>query len=134
MNKKVLEFLKFCVSSVGSFLLDIAIFTIASAGLAKVISENAIVNHIILATIIARICSGIFNYSVNRLIFGGKSKGASGAKYLVVWLVQMLLSANLVNIVVKLLPMIHETIVKMIIDSLLFLISFFVQKKWVFKK
>lgn len=129
---KLKTFLKFCLSSVGSFLLDITLFTIASGFLDGVIPENPLVTPVILATIIARVCSGIFNFSINRLIFGGKSKGRAGIKYLIVWLVQMLLSANIVNILVKFLPTIHETFIKIVVDSLLFVISFFVQKKWVF--
>lgn len=134
---KILTFLKFCLSSVGSFLLDIAIFTMASSGLASIIPDGIEIyrfnfGYIFIATIIARVCSGIFNFCINRLIFGGKSKGAAGIKYLTVWLVQMLLSATIVSFVVGLLPSIHETIIKMCIDSLLFVISFFVQKKWVF--
>ena len=129
---KLKTFLKFCLSSVGSFLLDITLFTIASGFLDAVIPENPLVTPVIAATIIARVCSGIFNFSINRLIFGGKSKGRAGIKYLIVWLVQMLLSANIVNILVKFLPTIHETLIKIVVDSLLFVISFFVQKKWVF--
>lgn len=129
---KLKTFLKFCLSSVGSFLLDITLFTIASGFLDGVIPENPLVTPVIAATIIARVCSGIFNFSINRLIFGGKSKGRAGIKYLIVWLVQMLLSANIVNILVKFLPTIHETFIKIVVDSLLFVISFFVQKKWVF--
>ena len=129
---KLKTFLKFCLSSVGSFLLDITLFTIASGFLDGVIPENPLVTPVIAATIIARVCSGIFNFSINRLIFGGKSKGRAGIKYLIVWLVQMLLSANIVNILVKFLPTIHETLIKIVVDSLLFVISFFVQKKWVF--
>ncbi len=130
--KKILTFLKFCISSFGSFLLDIGVFTIASTLLVNVIPDNALFSHIVVATIIARVCSGIFNFSINRLIFGGKSKGRAALKYVLVWLVQMLSSAYLVDTVAGLLPTIHETIIKMVIDSCLFVISFFVQKKWVF--
>lgn len=130
--KKLLTFLKFCISSFGSFLLDIGVFTIASALLARVIPDGALFSHIVIATVIARVCSGIFNFSINRLIFGGKSKGGAAIKYIMVWLVQMLSSAYLVDTVAGLLPNIHETIIKMVIDSCLFVISFFIQKKWVF--
>lgn len=130
--KKILTFIKFCISSFGSFLLDIGVFTLASTLLLNVIPDDAIFSHIVVATVIARVCSGIFNFTINRLIFNGKSKGTAGIRYLFVWLVQMLLSANIVDIVAGLLPRIHETLIKMVIDSCLFVISFFVQKKWVF--
>jgi len=130
--KKIVLFLKFCLSSVGSFLLDIAVFTIASSLLQNVVPSDAIFSDIILATIIARVCSGVFNFTINQLIFGGKRRSGSGLKYLLVWLVQMALSAKIVDYFVTLLPFIHRTIVKMMVDSCLFVISFFVQKKWVF--
>lgn len=130
--KKFITFLKFCASSIGSFLLDIGIFTIASVLLENRIPEHAFVSHIVIATIIARVCSGAFNFSINRIIFGGKAKKDAGLKYLTIWLIQMLFSANIVDFFVAFLPSIHETLVKMAVDSCLFVISFFIQKLWVF--
>ena len=45
----------------------------------------------------------------------------------------MLCSAGLVALFVKLLG-IHATLVKIVVDTLLFLVSFRIQKEWVFKK
>lgn len=124
-------FMKFCLSSFGSALLDLIIFTIMSHVLVAVAGDYLIQ----VSTIIARICSGIFNYCINKWIFSGKKKtkaSVSGPKYLLLWLVQMLLSAELVDIAAKFIP-INATVIKIVIDTILFFISYKIQQKWVFK-
>lgn len=124
-------FLKFCLSSFGSALIDLLIFSLLSHNLAGVLGKYLIQG----STVIARICSGIFNFSINRWIFSSKKKQSkavvSGPRYLVVWLVQMILSAELVNLGAGFIP-ISPTIIKMIIDTILFFISYKIQQKWVF--
>lgn len=125
-------FFKFCLSSLGSALVDLVLFSILSFFLASLVGDYKI----ILATVIARICSGIFNYLVNRWIFSTKRKKAkastSGPKYLLLWLVQMFISAILVNGLAHLLPMINATLIKVVIDTILFFISYKLQQKLVF--
>ena len=129
-------FLKFCISSFGSSVLDLIIFTIASYFLVTKGYLNLKIDGIYVSTAIARICSGIFNYCVNKIIFVGRSKKTnrlSGAKYMVVWFVQMMLSAFIVANIYELCPFIHQTIIKIIVDTILFFISYKIQQKWVFK-
>ena len=126
-------FLKFCLSSFGSALIDLLIFTLLSHNLAGLLGKYLIQG----STVIARICSGIFNFSINRWIFSGKKKQTkavvSGPKYLVVWLVQMILSAELVHLGAAYIP-ISPTVIKIVIDTILFFISYKIQQKWVFHK
>lgn len=124
-------FVKFCLSSFGSSIVDLLIFTIMThvlAGLAGAYLIQA-------STVIARICSGIFNYSINKWIFSTKKKkpsaAISGPKYLLLWLIQMILSAELVDLAAKVIP-INATIIKVVIDTILFFISYKFQQKWVF--
>ena len=123
-------FFKFMLSSFGSSIVDLVLFT-AFQIIFKPLSEEM---YVIIATVIARICSGIFNFSVNRWIFGSKAKIASaGPKYLIVWFVQMCLSAGIVTGLSRLIP-INPTIIKIIVDTVLFFISYKFQQKWVFVK
>lgn len=121
-------FFKFCISSLGSCLLDMLLFLILS----HFIKPVSPVYYIIIATVIARICSGIFNYSINRLVFTSKTNAKeSGPRYFIVWLIQMSCSALLVNGAASILP-IHEGIIKLVIDTVLFFLSYKIQQKWVF--
>ena len=129
-------FLKFCISSFGSSLIDLIIFTILCSVLRNVSPVLKIIDGVVMATVIARICSGIFNFSINRLIFRKKktaSLSKSGPKYLVVWLIQMLLSAFIVSGISLLLHGGYELLIKIVVDTILFFISFRVQQKWVFR-
>lgn len=124
-------FFKFCASSLGSCLLDMLLFLLAAPHLKPFLPTY----YIVAATVIARICSGIFNYYVNRWVFKSKAKTVdSGPRYFIVWLIQMGCSAGIVTGIAYLLPMIHEGFIKIIIDSLLFIISYKIQQKWVFIK
>lgn len=128
-------FAKFMLSSFGSSLLDLLIFTILCGVLTGVLPDEGFLGRITVATVIARVCSGIFNFSINRWIFGSRaSVGKTGPRYLLLWLVQMSLSAGLVSGVHFLLSFIHPTIIKVVIDTILFLISYKIQQKWVFVK
>ncbi len=123
-------FAKFILSSVSSFVVDISAFHILQMALKTVIPGF----YIEAATGVARILSGVYNYSVNRLIFKGRNaiKG-SALRYLILWLALMLCSAFGVKTLVYLLHS-NETITKMILDTILFLISFKIQQRWVFKR
>lgn len=124
-------FAKFCLSSLGSSVLDLGVFTLLMHFIAGGFANTGI----IVSTVGARILSGIFNYIVNKWIFSTKSKktthAISGVRYLALWLVQMSLSALLVEFLAVRLP-IHATIVKLVVDTILFFISYKLQQKWVF--
>ena len=62
-----------------------------------------------------------------------KSQIVTLIEYYILCGVQMMLSASLVSLAVKAFG-IPETIVKIIVDSLLFLISFYVQRKIIFRE
>lgn len=131
-------FVKFCLSSFGSSILDLLLFTIVCFvlnpnKLGLISGHFVTVYYVVIATVVARIFSGIFNYYINRWIFGNRSKvTVSGPKYLLLWFVQMCLSAVIVTGLAFALP-IHETIIKMLVDTTLFFISYKIQQKWVFK-
>lgn len=123
-------FFKFMLSSFGSSIVDIVLFTIFQIFLKPMFA----IWYVTISTALARVCSGIFNFSINRWIFGSKAKiTTTGPRYLILWFVQMCLSAGLVTAACYLIP-INETIIKIVIDTILFFISYKIQQKWVFVK
>jgi len=122
-------FLKYVISSFSSCVLDLCVFTI----LIKRLSYNAHA-YVVIATIIARIFSGTYNYVINyKLVFNSnKKKLASSSRYLFLVIIQMLFSAILVTIGTYVFPLISATVIKIVIDTLLFFVSYKIQQKYVF--
>ena len=89
---------------------------------------------ILLATVLARILSAAFNYLVNRrIVFGSRRRGAASAlKYALLAAAQMTASALLVAGAVRALPQVSAVIVKACVDTMLFFLSYSIQRKYVF--
>lgn len=124
------EFLKYSVGSVCSFLVDISVFYVLSLLLAGFHKAEMIW----LATIGARIISSLFNYLFNRnVVFGSREKRRyTMLKYYVLCTVQACVSSILLILAEKI-TVFPLVALKVIVDSLLFLLSFQVQKHWVFR-
>ena len=128
------SFLKFSASSVGCFLLDNGLFTLLNAvvlqGLANGTRE-------LTASYGARIVSSVVNFFLNRkVVFKAKNSGRQSAvRYFLLAVVQCGLSALLVSVLSRVFKAskVMQTAVKMPVDLALFLGSYFIQKKWVFK-
>lgn len=119
--------IRFTLSSLSSALVDLAVFTLLTYLLNE---EIAIV--VFIATISARLISGVYNFLLNR-IWSFKSKTAikkQFIRYVFLYIIQLSLSILLVTLL-SAIP-IHLTIIKIIVDSILFVGSYFIQKKWVF--
>ncbi|MFC6465306.1 glycosyltransferase [Marinilactibacillus sp. GCM10026970] len=124
-------FLKYTLSASASFLVDIFLFTI----LVYFFKSSFPINYIIIATILARISSACFNYLSNKyLVFKTKKKKRSFYRYAILFLFEMSASAFLVHTIVSLSIFNTEWFVKLVVDSLIFCIGFYIQKNWVFKK
>lgn len=121
-------FVKYIFSSVSSFILDILLFTL----FVSIFKENK--DYIAIATILARVVSSMYNYLINyKFVFkSNNSKKSTLIKYFSLVIFQMILSATFVTLFVDLLK-INETIVKIVVDSILFFLSFFVQRLFIFK-
>lgn len=121
--------LKYGVSSLLSFAIDISLFTVLNSIMFKVSSLN-----IILSTILARLTSGIFNFSLNqKWVFNSKNNNSNSAiKYTILFFSQMLASGFLVSFFNNFIS--NATICKLIIDTILFFVSYFIQKNIVFTK
>lgn len=126
------QILKYILSSVGSFLIDIVLFFILSLFINS--SESAIT----ICTVLARIASSVFNYTFNKkLVFGSKGSNVKSlVKYYALCIPQMLISAGLVTLMSVALGSETawlNTLIKLVIDTVLFVCSYVIQKKWVFK-
>ena len=125
-------FVKFLFSSLSSSVVDIVLFGI----FCSIFKETKIaIGYIMLSTILARVISAIYNFTINyRVVFKGKGSGAKAAvKYIALALCIMFLSGTLVSFFHGLIPSAPEFVVKIPVDILLFLMSFFVQREIVYK-
>mgnify|MGYP000850032132 CR=1 FL=1 len=128
------SFFKYLISSLSSFIVDIGLFQlILWISLATGFSRGTV--PIIVATVIARIFSSYFNFTINKnFVFNGeKSIRKTIIKYYSLAIVQMILSAILVSAVWHIIFG-SETIIKIVVDTILFFVSYQIQRRWVFRK
>lgn len=121
-------FVKYIFSAISSFALDILLFAIFM----KVLPIS-IGNKIIYSTIFARIISSLYNYLVNSRLVFKKSKRSSIIKYFILVVVQMFASGFIVDLLSKNVFTFNPTLIKIIVDSVIFVVNFFIQREWVFK-
>jgi putative flippase GtrA len=89
--------------------------------------------YVMVATILARICSATYNFIINyKVVFKSQQNVKKAlARYLVLAVVQMSLSALLMKLIY---PMVGglEVWVKIPVDVFLFLVNYIVQKKIIY--
>ena len=136
-------FFRFIGASLASFLLDYVLYLIINnilKGAAPAMAQQMtflflhFVPHIAIATVGARVLSGVFNFAMNRkFVFNDKaSVKKSFPRYLVVFFLIMILSAALTS-------SLHtwfgwsDNLIKIPVDILLFFLSYTLQQRWVFK-
>lgn len=125
--------LKFIMNSFLSFVIDIALFTILEYIIGERLPHWAMV---LIATVGARAVSSLYNYYMNRSrVFEAEvSVKSSLPRYYVLCLGQMLVSYGLVNAISWLLKTgnLLTSLIKVLVDVTLFLLSFQIQRQWVF--
>ena len=150
-------FFKFLLSSLTSWVVDIGVYwiTIAICGAAWKLSESieeasslasALINHtwnlniaaVLIATLTSRVTSSIVNFIINRkVVFKDVSNVRKTAtKYFTLALCQMIASFLLVDLIAN--GLLHVTgflnvLIKCVVDMCLFVFSYGIQRKWVFK-
>ncbi len=136
-------FLKFLLSSLSSFLIDIALFSLLGIILRPWIPENIIIFKgfifggsllTLLRTVISRLASSLFNFFMNKKqVFKNDSHSpVIVVRYYILCIIQLILSWLLVEHFLGFIT--YRTIRKCIIDTLLFAVSFQIQREWVFVK
>ncbi|MBO6239860.1 MAG: bifunctional glycosyltransferase family 2/GtrA family protein [Butyrivibrio sp.] len=125
-------FLKFLFSSLSSSVVDMVMFSIFCAVFRNV---PLAIGYIMVATILARVISAVYNFLINyKIVFKGKGDTAMAAvKYFLLAVCIMLLSGLFVTVGHGLFSGLPEIVVKVPVDCLLFLLSFIVQREVVYK-
>lgn len=121
--------LKFGLSSLLSFVVDISLFALLNLLLAGLPASA----RYLLATAGARVCSALFNFLLNRtMVFGSKSHPLGAMlRYGVLCVAQMLCSYGGIYLLAEALG-VPAVPAKIVVDTLLFFASFQVQRRWVF--
>jgi len=127
--------IKFMLSSFASLLIDLGIFYLVMRFLGAAAGKYAE----LLATVVARAISSFFNFNANNSVVFENKKGYKRAliRYYCLCIPQMLVSAGLVTLInglfVNSLPIV-ATLIKAAVDTVLFFISYYIQREWVFSQ
>ncbi len=119
------QILKFGFSSIVSFLLDFSLFAMLSEFFSSLTAAN----------VFARIASGLVNYEINkRSVFKDQNDSLNSfARYVLLAIVILIVNTCLLNLFVSGLHM-PKLLCKVMIECLMFLFSFHVQKSYIFAK
>lgn len=123
-------FTRFLISSLSSSLIDLALFSV----LCMFLRNRIPVYYVAIATIFARVVSATYNYCMNyNYVFHSKrSKCSTACGYILLAVVQMLVSAGLTTGLCFLLSNFWEVVVKFLVDICLFFVSYQIQKRYVY--
>lgn len=132
MGHRLAKFFRYSLSSILCFLLDNGLFTLFNLVLFAGLGDRRIP----LATFCARAVSSIVNYIINRkLVFKATADVRDTAfRYFVLVILQALASSTLVKGFSGLFALSGwlDSVCKLIVDCLLFLLSYQIQQRWVF--
>ena len=127
--------LAFAFSSLFSALADNLFYYIC---LRLISSPGTAPSAHIASTVIARVLSSLINYTLNaKTVFGGKMDRRTMLRYFILAIAQITVSADLVWHVKTVLQTTSpelQTLIKMLVDTVLFFISFRIQHNWVFQE
>ncbi len=125
------SFIKYIFVALSSFVLDYGIFCVMSAVLMDAVDTTRIWS----ATMVARVISSLYNYLMNRNVVFNSEKDIKQTilQYYALCVVQMCCSAIFVLMVTRGLRW-PSTVVKPFVDTLLFLLSYQIQSKWIFRE
>ena len=127
------SFILFMGASIISFLIDNGVFAI----LENFILAGMGSGREILSTVIARLISAPCNFLLNKnFVFKSKGDKQTFIRYVILAVCLLLTSAVGVELIVKLLHFAPAlaSIVKLVVDALLYLVSYRVQNRWVFRQ
>ena len=121
---------KFFCSGMLSFGIDILTFSLLTS---FVFQDHDLVSRIFYSTLIARVVSSMFNFFMNyKVVFAsGACVKKSMMKYYGLVIFQLICSWLGTSLLTSLFP--FPIVMKVITDALLFILSFCIQKKYIFK-
>ncbi len=126
--------LKFMLSSGLSSVIDILVFTLINMLMPNDIESGL---RVFIATFGARVVSSLFNFFANRtrVFRSTESVGGTMLRYYILCVVQTACSYGLVYMLSVLIPAdmrLLDSLIKIVVDVVLFFISFRIQRDWVF--
>ena len=127
--KQLPQFAKFTISSVISAAVDFLFFYLIKHALEQKFALSLV---IFLATLVARIFSTIVNFTINKFWSFESHKNAGKEIVLFAILFVSKLSASAFLVYVFSFVKIPTVVLKMIVDTLLFFVSFIIQKFFIF--
>ncbi len=122
---------KYLMSSLSAFIIDIAAFSIFLTIFGSLIPERSI----IWATYAAKVISCTYTYFVNKNLVFSNQQGAlltTSVKFVILCVIQSTCSGYLTEAFVNASGW-NPVLCKIIVDTLLFFVSFQIQNRWVFK-
>ena len=125
-KEEIIRIIKYLFSAGSSFILDNVLFNI----FLFFIGQGSLA--IFICTTLARIISSIYNYLINsRIVFKNKDKKTI-IGYFILVVIQMIVSATLVSLIDKYIS-VHTGIIKLVVDVIIFVVNYIVQKEVIFK-
>lgn len=123
---------KFLFSSLSSSVVDLVLFSVFCYFFKG--KQWGSITYITVSTVLARVLSATYNYSINyKVVFQSQSSLVKTlSRYVLLAVVQMGCSAFLVNALYPLFGG-FEVFVKIPVDVLLFFLSFFIQREFVYR-
>ena len=138
--RRLFRFFKYILSSCASAAIDLLAFWLLHMLLAALGGESFAegVGAVWLCTFVARAISSFVNFNLNKsLVFSNRGNyGSTIARYYILCVLQLCVSAALVWLLGKLFSTSASwilTLLKAAVDTLLFFVSYRIQKVWVFK-
>ncbi len=127
-----LQFILFSIVGLASFAIDIVLFAIAITVIEPHVSLST---GILIATVLSRMLSSVFNFMfVKNIVFNNTNKvRATIFKYYSLWCAQLIVSWGLVYTFTNIIK-VDVIFIKVLVDFLLFFISFRIQRQLIFKK
>ena len=122
---KYYVYISYIFSSLISLFLDLTLFSLFLW----------LIDNIIISSYLARAISSFINYLLNKYkVFKYQKKGKDNTfiAYFTLVIVNITISALLVDIISHFIP-IYATIIKVIVDLVIFILNFIIQKKLIFK-
>ena len=132
--------LRYVLSSASSFVVDTVLYYVFNHFLFGTLFAMGEVETSAVSLVAARALSSFYNFNVNNyLVFrhGSENYGSSLLKYYCVCIPQLLASEFLLSGAIALFGIendMAQTAVKVVVDGVLFVLSYFIQNKWVFSK
>lgn len=126
-------FIKYLFVSLSSFLVDILFFMLFLNILSLFSDFSFIMYKIIASTVCARIVSSLYNYLLNRkFVFEQHDSKSFIIKYYILVIIQMGISGLSVTLLSKVFSSKIIVLLKIIVDILIFIANYYIQREWVF--